>query len=174
MFCQLWPQPSSCYRHQLLSRYQDRPATQWGISKTLSPPSFCIADHHLWNDTQILLSDTAINHLIQLPHLHTLCMYGPPPNYSTTSLPLVFPPLKKLTLGDSAVRGWLSFLGRLEDGASTTPGRKRLFKAKDLLKVPIIRDIPEATTINPSLVFPIQSFQNLAELDMNAYCRDGG
>ena len=117
-------------------------------------------------DSQIPLSDAAMNHLIQLPHLHTLCMYSPPPDYSTTSLPLIFPPLKKLTLGESAAYGWLSLLGRL---ASTSQGATRLSKTKGSLKVLQIRHIPD-TLIDSSFVSPIHHFRNLVDLDMNVYC----
>ena len=100
-------------------------------------------------DSPIPLSDVAINHLIQLPHLHTLSIYDPPPDYSTTSLPLVFPPLKKLTLGDTAARGWLSLLRRLEDGTSTSSaqGRTPLFKAKESLKVLNVRYISKTVRL---------------------------
>jgi hypothetical protein len=43
--------------------------------------------------------DAVVNHLIQLPHLHTWHIEGLPPSYSASSLPLVFPPLTKITLG---------------------------------------------------------------------------
>ena len=123
-------------------------------------------------DSPIPLSDAAINHLIQLPHLHTLSIYDPPPDYSTTSLPLVFPPLKKLTLGDTAARGWLSLLRRLEDGTSSVQGRTRLFKAKESLKVLNVRYDPDIT-IDSSFVSPIQSFRNLVHLNVDTYCHGG-
>ena len=122
-------------------------------------------------DSQIPLSDAAIDHLIQLPHLHTLCMYSPPPDYSTISLPPLFPPLKKLTLGESAVCGWLSLLGRMEGGASAAQGATRLSKTKESLKVLHIRDVFDIT-IDPSFVSPIQNFRNLVDLDMHFYCHD--
>ena len=65
------------------------------------------------------LSDAAINHLIRLPHLRTWRIQGPPPHYSTSSPPLIFPPLTELTLGGGAGCGWLSLFERSQDGAST-------------------------------------------------------
>ena len=122
-------------------------------------------------DSRNPLSDAAITHLIQLPLLHTLCMYNPPPDYTTTSLPPVFPPLKKLTLGDSAAREWLLLFGRLEGGAPTAQGATRLSKTKESLEVLYIRDMFD-TMIDSSFISPIQHFRNLIDLDMNVYCHD--
>ena len=49
-----------------------------------------------------------MDHLIHLPHLHTLRIHGSPTTYPTSSLPLVFPPLKELALGEGAGCGWFS------------------------------------------------------------------
>ena len=85
-------------------------------------------------DSPIPLSNAALDHLIHLPHFHTWRIHGPPPTYPTSSLPLVFPPLKELTLGKGAACGWLPLLKRLEGGASTTQGVTPLSKAKEFLK----------------------------------------
>ena len=66
------------------------------------------------------LSDAAVDHLIRLPHLRNWRVEGPPPTYSTSHLPLVFPPLAEFTLVKGAARGWLSLFERLEHGVSAT------------------------------------------------------
>jgi len=62
-------------------------------------------------DSPVPLSDAALDHLIHLPHLRTWRIHGPPPTYPTSSLPLVFPPLREFTLGEGAACGWLPLLG---------------------------------------------------------------
>ena len=120
-------------------------------------------------DTTAPLSDAAVNHLLHLPHLRTLCTHGPPPDYSATSLPLVFPPIERLTFGQGAARGWLSLLERLEDRASTAQVATPLSKAKESLKVLNIKD-NLSVYIDTSLISPIQSFRNLIDLDVRVYC----
>ena len=48
--------------------------------------------------SMIPLSDAAVDHLIQLPHLHICHPGGPLPGYSPSSLPLVFTPPTQFTL----------------------------------------------------------------------------
>jgi len=123
-------------------------------------------------DSPIPLSDAAVNHLIHLPHFCSWRIHNPPPNYSAASLPLTFPPLRELTLGKGAARGWLSLFQRLEHGVSTTKCATPLSKTKESLKnlnakrfsVPII---------DASFVSPIQRFRNLAHLNVEIYCFDG-
>ena len=117
----------------------------------------------------IPLSDAAVNHLVQLPHLHTWHIEGPPPNYSTASLPLIFPPLTKLTLGRGAPRGWLSLFERLERCAFATRGTIPLSKVKRSLESLTIKGTP-IPIIDGSFVFPIRAFQNLVHLNMELYC----
>jgi len=118
------------------------------------------------------LSNAALDHLIHLPHLHTWHIHGPPPTYPTSSLPLVFPPLRKLTLGEGAACGWLPLLRRLEDGASTTQGVTPLSKTKEFLKVLNIEEM-FGINIDPSLVSTIQCFRNLVDLHVDARCPSG-
>ena len=108
-------------------------------------------------DSPIPLSDAALDHLIQLPHLHTWCIYGPPPTYPASSLPLVFPPLRELTLGEGATRGWLALLGRLGGGTATAQGVAPLSKAKESLKALNIGE-NFGIDIDPSSVSTIQCF----------------
>ena len=122
-------------------------------------------------DSPVPLSDAAANHLIQLPHLHTLCIHGPPPSYSTASLPLVFPPLKELTLKDGAARGWISLLARLEDHASITQAATPLSNVRESLKSLRISG-PSGIVIDASFVSPIQSFRNLVTLAIRVDCYD--
>jgi len=117
------------------------------------------------------LSNDALDHLIHLPHLHTWRIHGPPPTYPTSSLPLVFPPLRKLTLGEGAACGWLPLLRRLEDGASTAQYVTPLSKAKEFLKVLGIQDI-SGINIGASFVSTIRFFRNLVRLCVEVYCHD--
>ena len=120
-------------------------------------------------DSPIPLSDAALDHLIQLPHLHTWCIYGPPPTYPASSLPLVFPPLRELTLGGGATRGWLPLLGRLEGGTAAAQGVTPLFKAKESLKVLNVEETL-GIDIDPSSVSTIQCFRNLVHLNWWSFC----
>jgi len=119
-------------------------------------------------NSPVPLSDAALDHLIHLPHLRTWRIQSPPPTYSASSLPLVFPPLEVLTLGKSAACGWLPLLRRLED--STTQGVTPLSKAKEFLKVLNLEDIP-GINIDPSFVSMIQCFRNLVFLNAEDFCQ---
>ena len=122
-------------------------------------------------DSPVPLSNAALHHLIHLPHLHTWRIHGPPPTYPTSSLPLVFPPLRQLTLGDDAARGWLPLLRRLDDDSSTTQCVTPLSKAKEFLKVLNIEDIP-GINIWASFVSSVQRFRNLIRLCVGVCCHD--
>ena len=122
-------------------------------------------------ETPVPLSNAALDHLIQLPHLRTWRIHGPPPDYLASSLPLVFPPLRELTLGEGAARGWFPLLGRLADGASTTQGVIPLFKVKESLKILNIDDI-FGVDIDASFVSTIQCFRNLVNLNIDVPCHD--
>ena len=117
------------------------------------------------------LSDAAINHLIQLPHLRIWHIEGPPPHYSTPSLPLIFPPLTELTLGEGAACGWLSLFERSQDGASTMQGVAPLSWVKDSLKSLDIKEL-SGHIINISFTSQIRLFQNLTHLWITAHCPD--
>jgi len=122
-------------------------------------------------NSSVPLSNAALDHLIHLPHLRTWRIHGPPPTYSASSLPLVFPPLRELTLGEGAARGWLPLLRRLEDGASTAQCMTPLSKAKEFLKVLYIGDV-SGINIGASSVSTIQCFRNLARLCVDVNCHD--
>jgi len=122
-------------------------------------------------NSPVPLSNAAMDHLIHFPHLHTWRIHGPPPTYPTSSLPLVFPPLKELTLGKDAACGWFSLLRRLEDGASTTQGVTPLSKAKELLTILNVEDMP-GFNIDLSSVSTIQCFRNLVDLNVTVLCPD--
>jgi len=120
-------------------------------------------------NSPVPLSNAALDHLIHLPHLHTWHIYGPPPTYPTSSLPLVFPPLRKLSFWKGATCEWFSLLRRLEDGASTTQGVTPLSKAKESLKILDVRDM-SGINIDPSSVSTIQYFRNLVDLRVHVFC----
>jgi len=119
------------------------------------------------------LSNAALDHLIHLPHLHTWDIHGPPPTYSASSLPLVFPPLRELSFWKGAACGWFPLLRRFEDGASTTQGVTPLSKAKESLKILDIRDM-SGINIDPSSVSTIQCFRNLVDLHVHVFCPHEG
>ena len=122
-------------------------------------------------NSPVPLSNAALDHLVQLPHLRTWRIHGPPPTYPTSSFPLVFPPLKELTLGEGAARTWFPLLGRLEDGASTTQGMTPLSKAKGSLETLNIEDMAFINISAPS-IFTIQHFRNLVHLNVEVSCHD--
>ena len=119
----------------------------------------------------ISLSEAAVDHLIQLPHLRTWHIKGPPPSYTVSSLPLVFPPLTTLRLGEGAGRGWLSLLKRLEASGSAAQGVTSLSRVKESLQSLFIINSP-GPIIDTSLISPIQMFRNLACLNVNISCHD--
>ena len=116
--------------------------------------------------SQIPLSDAAVNHLIRLPHLHTLCIENPPPDYSTSPLPLVFPPLTGFTIGGAAARGWISLFERLEGGAFAVRTTAPLSRVKNSLKSLIVYDL----VIDISFTSSVQIFRNLVNLCVGVNC----
>ena len=119
----------------------------------------------------IPLSDEAVNHLIQLPHLLTWHTKYPPPSYSTLSLPPVFPPLTEFTLGGGAVSGWFSLFERLEHSVSATQGVTPLSQVKESLKCLNVDHHP-GPIINVTLTSTIQMFRNLVRLNVETQCYD--
>jgi len=120
-------------------------------------------------DAPVPLSNAALHHLIHLPHLHTWRIHGSPPTYSASSLPLVFPPLRELTLEEGAACGWFPLLRRLEGGASTVQCVTPLSKTKEFLKVLRVEDI-SGTNIDPSFVSTIRCFRSLVCLVVKDFC----
>ena len=123
-------------------------------------------------DAPVPLSNAALDHLIHLPHLRTWRIHGPPPTYSASSLPLVFPPLRELLFWKGATCGWFPLLRCLEDGASTTQGVTPLSKAKESLKILNVKDM-SGIDIDPSFVSTIQCFRNLVDLRVHVFCPSG-
>ena len=119
----------------------------------------------------IPLSDAALNHLIHLPHLRIWYLEGLPPNYHVSPLPLTFPPLTDLTLGEGAY-GWLSLFGRLEDCAFATRGVTPLFRVKESLETLNFPDLSGPIT-DFSFASPVQVFRNLRCLNVNDLCPEG-
>ena len=118
----------------------------------------------------IPLSDAAVIHLIHLPHLHVWHVETPPPTYSTPPLPLIFPPLKDLSLGENAYE-WLSLFGRLEDHTSLARGTTPLSRMKESLVALTIQCLPRPMT-DFTFTSPIQIFRNLGLLDVDVFCHD--
>jgi len=116
--------------------------------------------------SMVPLSDAAVNHLIWLPHLHTCCIKGPPPSHSSSDLPLVFPPLKKFTLGGGAAGKWLSLLQLLGNCVAPLSKVKESLKSLD----------PAGATIDGPFTSLIQTFWNLVNLNVDVSChaRGGG
>jgi len=119
----------------------------------------------------IPLSDGAVNHLIHLPHLRIWHTEHPPPSYSASSLPLVFPPLIQFTLGEGAAQGWLSLFKRLGNCVSSTQDTTPLSRVRESLEFLTIENFP-GFTIDVSLVSIIQAFRNLDHLNVGAQCHD--
>ena len=119
----------------------------------------------------IPLSDAAVNHLLQLPHLHIWHVEGPPPSYSDLSLPPIFPSLTELTLGEDAGCGWLSLIGRLEARAPAMQGVASLSRMKESLNSLDIQQLSSPMT-DVSLASPIRIFRNLVYLNVGDYCHD--
>ena len=119
----------------------------------------------------IPLSDVAITHLIHLPNLHTWHTEHPPPNYPASSLPLVFTPLKKLTLGEGAARGWLSLFNRLGNCVSPTQDVTPLSRVGGSLESLHVGNFPNPI-IGVSFASIIQRFRNLTYLNVNVDCYD--
>jgi len=103
-------------------------------------------------------------HLIQLPHLHTWALGGPPPDYSTSPLPLVFQPLTEFTLLEGAIHGWFPLLKRLERCVSAP-----LHRVKESLRSLRTPHSPD-TIIGASFSSTVQMFRNLARLNVGPCC----
>ena len=119
----------------------------------------------------IPLSDTAINHLIHLPSLRTWHIKHPPPSYSASPSPLVFPPLTEFIVGDGTGRGWISLLERLGDHTSSAQGTTPLSRVRKSLKSLTIGNFPDSV-IDISLASVIRTFRNLAHLNVVFDCLD--
>jgi len=117
------------------------------------------------------LSEAAANHLIRLPHLRIWHVGGPPPSYSTLSLPTTFPPLTEFGLEGDAAHGWLSLFQRLEDSVTPMRGVTPLSKMKESLESQTFKDTP-GLIIDVSFASPIRIFRNLVNLHVEVGCRD--
>ena len=115
------------------------------------------------------LLDAATNHLIHLPHLRSWVVKVPPPNYSTSSLPLTFPPLTEFTVGEDAAYEWLSLFKRLEAPISTTRAVTPLSRVKESLESLHIQRHPGAI-FDDSFTSQIQIFHNLTYLNVGVRC----
>lgn len=121
----------------------------------------------------IPLSEAAMNHLIQLPHLRRWHIGSPPPSYSIKTLPLVFPPLAVCILGEGVGRGWIPLFERLEHSVSPTQGVTPLSEVKESLEILTVESRP-GTATDASFTSTIQIFRNLVDLNVDAFCHSGG
>ena len=120
----------------------------------------------------IPLSDAAMDHLIQLPHLHIYLTASPPPTYSAPLPPLILSPLTQLTLKEGTAQRWFSLFEHLEHGVSTARSVAPLSKVKESLTNLTVEDHP-GTIINASFTTTIQTFRNLVDLRVDISCRSG-
>ena len=116
------------------------------------------------------LSSAAITHLIQLPNLRNWHIGCPPPTCSTSSLPLVFPPLTTLVLEGSAPRGWLSLFKHLDRGVSTTRSTTPLSRVKEALKSLVV--FCSTNAIDVPFTSEIGIFCNLVDINTRDCCYD--
>ena len=114
------------------------------------------------------ISDAAAHHLIHLPNLRAWHTEHPPPSYPAPALPLVFPPLTELKLGEGAPSGWLSLFERL-DYDSSTQGMTPLSRVKESLKLLIVKDFSNLI-IDISFASVSRKFRNLVSLDIGVHC----
>ena len=125
----------------------------------------------------IPLSDAAMNHLMQLPHLRVWRLEGPPPPCdSALPSPPTFPPLTEFALAGGATRGWISLFERLEGSVSSTQGVTPLSRMKESLRHLRSRNLGGSPdlVINVSFTSTVQIFRNLVSLCVDNYCHDGG
>ena len=118
---------------------------------------------------EIPLSDAAQNHLIRLPHLRTFEIHCAPPNCPTSSLPLGFPPLRKLTVGGDVAHEWFSLIESLENGDFPAQGTAPLPGVRQSLK---FLNVPRRPIIDSSFISSIQPFLNLVHLAVDPLCID--
>jgi len=111
------------------------------------------------------LSGAAVDHLIRLPYLRTCRIEGPPPSYSPSHSPLVFPPLTEFVVGKVTARGWLSLLEHLVHHAAPLSVVEESLRALDF----------PSSVIDAPFVSLIQTFRNLVNLKVGVNCHgDGG
>ena len=106
----------------------------------------------------------------------------PPPAYLAHQTPptrlFCFIPAPRLptTQGsytrEGAAPGWFSFFKRLEDRVSSTQGTMPLSRVRESLESLNIRDFPDPV-IDVPFASMIQTFRNLAHLNVMVNCRDG-
>jgi len=141
------------------------------LRDSLSSIVSCFGPSFTEFSSPIPLSDAATTHLIHLPHLHTWHTEHPPPHYSASSLPLVFPPLIQFALGEGVAPGWLSLFKRLGDHVSSAQDTTPLSKMRGSLEFLNIGNFPDPI-IDPSFTSVIQSFRNLVHLIVPVECCD--
>ena len=117
-------------------------------------------------NSDVLLSEAAIHHLMQLPNLRcwAASYHEPPP----TPPPVAFPPLKVLSLKQAALP-WLHLFAShgkeiVQEGSIPAASRSNIKETLESLMY------LSATTIDPTFVSSVINFRNLAFLQVNGYC----
>ena len=118
------------------------------------------------------LSDAAVDHLLGLPRLRTWRVEGPPPNYSASSLPRVFPPLTEFILGGGRAREWLSLVKRVDGRASAMQDVSSLPRLTESLESLAIEGLLNPIIDNP-FASQVQMFRNLGSLHIRVDCTSG-
>lgn len=118
-------------------------------------------------ETCVPLSEAAIRHIMQLPHLrawHTV--QGPPRSVPTS----IFPSLEDLHLGDRAAIPWLHLLASRGnwDGSALATSHSNI---RETLKT---LDCPRGTIVNSIFLSSVVKFSNLVLLRVHTLCHDEG
>lgn len=116
----------------------------------------------------IPLSDAAVNHLFDLPHLKFVKIADFPPPHRNASFPKFFPPLTALFIIGRGAGEWNNLFIELERGVSAAQQVAPLFKMKESLrslwfKMPYGSEIGSPFTV-------IRTFRNLSSLDVDHVC----
>ena len=123
--------------------------------------------------TFLPLSDTAVQHIMQLPNLRVLSMVSRPPRPPSLSLHNIFPRLEYLSLGEEGSLEWLTFftttMRRTSSGQSSHPSLKHgpVARLINLLVNPRV-------IIDTAFISPIVLFRELAFLKLTSACSPMG
>jgi hypothetical protein len=123
-------------------------------------------------ETSAQLSEAAVSHLIQLPHLRTLRIRSDPPSGPIVPSSIL-PSLETLILDDGVGHKWLSFFGAAQedssmDGEPRTPeaGMRATFTSLYFLG---------ETTVDPGFVSSLCTFRKLTHVFVDGFCsKEGG
>ena len=119
------------------------------------------------------LSDAAIQHIMQLPNLITLCAVNGPPRAPTLSLSDIFPRLDYLSLAEEVSLEWLTFFTttarRISSGHSSRPPPNR----GPVQRLGALFTFPEVP-VDIVFMSPIMLFHGLIYLRLTSACSTMG